>query len=584
MGKMKRILARQQTNVRNQKEVIVEARNEGRKVLFASVMDFFHLKNSELEPRFQKNTGRIVFRGTLRRMIQDRSRTCSRRSIGVCPRTMEDAHKLLKIPKSECPDIWIRLPRHKWPKSLSNMEDPVVHLARNLYGRTIMGKAIWEHSFNNMVGRRFPIKNVFSYTVKKGYSCLWLWTKQLVGKKKILTRRGKYSRKTLIWVNQHHSLTKMFDPGFQLELWENDQLLVNRLRIFRHGPITWKVMQEVRGNISRTGNLFFKASTPRIDDHQFKRRKNGIFRRIVYSFLANFSEYLVLGSLLVDLFFLSLNKLARAITEWTMACEKCLARLISSVLCTNANGQDSHVENTAQQCGSGLFQGSDFAGDLGDSKSMSCGLSCIFGSRTFAPVSCMCKKQTSVSHSSTESEVISLDAGFTHGRNSRAWCLWLGDWSISFLTKPNQQIQRSGVLGKNLSRNTTPHKKNQIKPSASIWSLMMWSRFANVREIFTFLYLLSLLKTMRQWSRLTLKEGVRQWNRFQEPSELLLIGWYLRLTWTPKIQIRYTETKRQLADILTKSDFTCDEWTIFFILFNISHFCSFLLRSEFQLE
>ena len=26
---------------------------------------------------------------------------------------MEDAHKLLKIPKSECPDIWIRLPRHK---------------------------------------------------------------------------------------------------------------------------------------------------------------------------------------------------------------------------------------------------------------------------------------------------------------------------------------------------------------------------------------------------------------------------------------------------------------------------------------
>ena len=45
---------------------------------------------------------------------------------------MEDAHKLLKIPKSECPDIWIRLPRHKWPKSWSSMEDPVVPLERNL--------------------------------------------------------------------------------------------------------------------------------------------------------------------------------------------------------------------------------------------------------------------------------------------------------------------------------------------------------------------------------------------------------------------------------------------------------------------
>ena len=28
---------------------------------------------------------------------------------------MEDAPKLLKISKSECPEIWIRLPRHKWP-------------------------------------------------------------------------------------------------------------------------------------------------------------------------------------------------------------------------------------------------------------------------------------------------------------------------------------------------------------------------------------------------------------------------------------------------------------------------------------
>ena len=34
-----------------------------------------------------------------------------------------------------------------------------------------------------------------------------------------------------------------------------------------------------------------------------------------------------------------------------------------------------------------------------------------FGNHTFVPNSWMCKKQTSVSHSSTESEIISLDAG-----------------------------------------------------------------------------------------------------------------------------------------------------------------------------
>ena len=52
---------------------------------------------------------------------------------------MEDVPKLLKIPKSECPDIWIRLPRHKWPKSWSSMEDPVVPLERNLYGHPVAG-------------------------------------------------------------------------------------------------------------------------------------------------------------------------------------------------------------------------------------------------------------------------------------------------------------------------------------------------------------------------------------------------------------------------------------------------------------
>ena len=58
-----------------------------------------------------------------------------------------------------------------------------------------------------------------------------------------------------------------------------------------------------------------------------------------------------------------------------------------------------------------FFQDSDFAGDLEDTKLTPSGVLCIFGSITFVPMSWMCKKQTSVSHSSTESEVISLDAG-----------------------------------------------------------------------------------------------------------------------------------------------------------------------------
>ena len=41
---------------KQKKEVIDEARNEGRIVHFASSMDLCRLKNLELEPKFVKNT------------------------------------------------------------------------------------------------------------------------------------------------------------------------------------------------------------------------------------------------------------------------------------------------------------------------------------------------------------------------------------------------------------------------------------------------------------------------------------------------------------------------------------------------
>ena len=53
-GAWRKIQARQLTKVRNKKEVIEEARKKGRKIHFASVMDLCHLKNSELEPQYQK--------------------------------------------------------------------------------------------------------------------------------------------------------------------------------------------------------------------------------------------------------------------------------------------------------------------------------------------------------------------------------------------------------------------------------------------------------------------------------------------------------------------------------------------------
>ena len=97
--------------------------------------------------------------------------------------------------------------------------------------------------------------------------------------------------------------------------------------------------------------------------------------------------------------------------KWTKACDKRLNRLISYIHHTCEYKQYCYVGNTAKQCRLGLFQDSDFAGDHADSKIHFWRNIMCFGSHIFVPISWMCKKQTSVSHSSRESEIISLDTG-----------------------------------------------------------------------------------------------------------------------------------------------------------------------------
>ena len=61
-----------------------------------------------------------------------------------------------------------------------------------------------------------------------------------------------------------------------------------------------------------------------------------------------------------------------------------------------------------------------------------------------------------------------------------------------------------------------------------------------------------------------------------------------RIDLDSKIQMEYIDTKNQLADILTKGNFTRDEWNHLLCLFNISHFrptvCSAAMAKRAQQE
>ena len=71
-----------------------------------------------------------------------------------------------------------------------------------------------------------------------------------------------------------------------------------------------------------------------------------------------------------------------------------------------------------------------------------------------------------------------------------------------------------------------------------------------------------------------LKAEVLQWDTFQEPTELLLIGYSIESIWTLKPKIKYIDTKNQLAHVLAKGNFTRDEWNHLLCLCNLSLFSS----------
>ena len=130
--KLEKISAWNLTKVKSKKDVIDEARTSGATVHFPSLMDICHLTNPELKAKHQKYKGRVVLRGDI---VKDNSgsyavfteqgssasQMTAAKVMDIISRLpgcdgqaadavsaytqvkMEDAHKLFKNPKSECP-------------------------------------------------------------------------------------------------------------------------------------------------------------------------------------------------------------------------------------------------------------------------------------------------------------------------------------------------------------------------------------------------------------------------------------------------------------------------------------------------
>ena len=354
---------------------------------------------------------------------------------------MEDAPKLLKISQSE----WhlIRLhdtnglnygPVWKIQSFLLNGICTVI-LWQDYYGKSNLRRSYW-----NMAGRKFQIVNVSLYIVKKDYSYLCMrMTYHWLERNKILIRCGNYSTKKSIWgeptsfwihVYTWRALKRQCEirkilwtitgpcSNREFPRWEQKSFHTLKIFVFLHGLMIWRVMQR------NVWNDIVSWQTKRLNNSTkyLLHASMTTTSKKKWNLLENCHKYalqMVLKSLYLARISLYLARTGRPdiygqwtnlhdrLRNWTKACDKRLNRL-NSIFITHVNTDNIVMwvillKSADWDC----FNDSDFAGDLEDfwRNIVHFGKSYICSNKLNV------QEQTAVSHSSTESEIISLDTG-----------------------------------------------------------------------------------------------------------------------------------------------------------------------------
>ena len=173
----------------------------------------------------------------------------------------------------------------------------------------------------------------------------------------------------------------------------------------------------------------------------------------------------------------------------------------------------------------------------------------------------MCKKQTAVSHCSTESEIVSLDTGL---KLDRLPALELWDLIVSVFGSVSQVSDRSGQPVNDVNKHHKSQRRVNVMENIDFVPSNVQSSCQEAlfyvfedNEAVIKMIIKGRSPTMRHVSR---THGVA-------------LDWLFdQINLDSKIQIKYIDTKNQLADILTKGNITHDEWNHLFCLFNINHF------------
>lgn len=240
----------------------------------------------------------------------------------------------------------------------------------------------------------------------------------------------------------------------------------------------------------------------------------------------------------------TVNSLAREVTRWTVACDKRLLRLVSYLHFNKHWSQTSFLGDEAKDCYLALFCDASFADNLRDSKSTTGGYLCLVGPHTFCPITWMCKKQGAVSHSSTEAEIIALEACV---RMMGIPMLQLWDLVIDvFHPQPTQNQNNETQLNLNDNAYQILSNVDNVPSNAPISTQRTKLIIFEDNEAVIKMIIKGRSPNMRHVLRV----------------HRIDLDWlFERLQLDNNIRVRYVSTKQQIADMFTKGSFVSQQWS-----------------------
>ena len=581
-----------------------QVQRESKKVHFATLMDICHFsKIRSWNQKLQKYKGRIALSGDIVEddsgayaVFAEQGSSASQMTAAkntdviarwpggdwqaadaVSPDTqikLENAPRLLKIPKSECFDVWMRLPQHKWPKSLWKSKDLVIHLERNLYGHPLAG-LLWEGQFENASlelgwGENTELgMHVRSSETRAISVSICGWYQDGRHKSEFGSRVDELTKN--VDIDENHIIPVpcvlgMYSSWMQTE-WNSHWTIYENVWITCTAGAPEKLPGWQRPHA--------QAVAWSHDMVKHAQKCNERYCELANQFKQDELEFV--GEL-------SKRCSQKFDTNWTtwhfdfmVSHQTCKSshKVDSSMWQTTskANFQGSsheslssnwHVGYTAQHCRLGLFQGSNFAGDLEGSKSTQ-EVSCVFLETKHLSQWVGCTRNKLLSRTVPQSLKLFSGAWTTYGWIFCSRFLGHCDWGFPYNFKgdnqPNQTIFRklTAVQSKHIgNKETGAVFDSKTKNSIDI-------RKQKVDQIFDVDNVLTNTHSSQGENQLYKRRSPTMRHVFR--THRVALDWLFdRINFgTQDPKLNMLTPKNQLAEILTNGSFLKDEWGHFFL-------------------